>query len=133
MFRKGLEKHAGLLFLLLYLTAMVRPVSPILNYAINTNYYIEVLCENKSLPKLNCNGKCYLKKELKEANQSSSSEQSNSLLRIEMEHYPISLLEDPLLIPQALSALEFEQHSNYLFNLKEFDLPIGSPPPKITC
>ncbi|HHH54434.1 MAG TPA: hypothetical protein ENK91_12305 [Bacteroidetes bacterium] len=30
-------------------------------------YYAEVLCENKDKPMMHCNGKCHLKKEIKEA------------------------------------------------------------------
>lgn len=36
------------------------------NYLINKEFIIFNYCENKSKPKLKCNGKCHLKKQLKE-------------------------------------------------------------------
>ena len=43
---------------------IARPVLPVLEYAVNYNYIATVLCENKAKPKLHCNGKCHLMKEL---------------------------------------------------------------------
>lgn len=34
------------------------------NYTINKNYIANVLCINKTKPKIHCNGKCHLKKQL---------------------------------------------------------------------
>lgn len=36
------------------------------NYLINKEYITNKFCENKSKPKLKCNGKCHLRKQLKE-------------------------------------------------------------------
>lgn len=41
---------------------------PFIEYEINKKYIAEVLCENKDKPMIHCNGKCYLKKQLKKAN-----------------------------------------------------------------
>ena len=38
-------------------------------YNLNIEYIIKELCENKSKPELKCNGKCYLKKKLTEADK----------------------------------------------------------------
>lgn len=46
---------------------LFRPVFPILDYALNYNYISAELCENRNTPKLECNGKCHLKKELAKA------------------------------------------------------------------
>lgn len=43
---------------------LVKPVFPLFEYAYNYKYISTVLCENKDKPKLNCCGKCHLKKEL---------------------------------------------------------------------
>ncbi len=37
------------------------------NYVVQYNYYVNVLCENKDVPEMKCNGKCHLAEELKEA------------------------------------------------------------------
>lgn len=42
----------------------MRPVLPLLNYAVNYDYIVKNLCENRTRPQLMCNGKCYVAKEL---------------------------------------------------------------------
>lgn len=39
-------------------------------YELNKNYITNVLCENKASPQLKCEGKCYLKKKIKQAEKS---------------------------------------------------------------
>jgi hypothetical protein len=41
-------------------------MNPIIHYILHKKYYAEVLCKNKDKPQMHCNGKCHLKKELKE-------------------------------------------------------------------
>jgi hypothetical protein len=43
---------------------LFKPLSPIVEYIVNYDYIIKVLCINKTKPELNCNGKCHLMKEL---------------------------------------------------------------------
>lgn len=43
------------------------------DYQINKEYIAKVLCVNKSKPKMHCNGKCHLKKELKKAEKKEQS------------------------------------------------------------
>lgn len=38
-------------------------------YELNNGYIAENLCVNKDKPKMHCNGKCYLKKQLKKAGE----------------------------------------------------------------
>lgn len=58
-------------------------LSLIAYYNVNIEYIIQVLCENKDKPKLNCKGKCYLKKKLNEANKNEE-QASGSLKRVEL-------------------------------------------------
>jgi hypothetical protein len=54
----------------LALLILLQPLSKMLlvvEYQVNKNYIAAVLCENKTKPQLQCNGKCHLNKELKEA------------------------------------------------------------------
>lgn len=55
-------------FIILMLT--IRPVLPLIDYAVNYDYISEKLCENKNKPQLLCNGKCYLVKELAKTSES---------------------------------------------------------------
>lgn len=45
----------------------LKPVIPVLEYVIFYDYIKNELCENKDKPKLECNGKCYLAKEMAKA------------------------------------------------------------------
>jgi hypothetical protein len=49
---------------------LLKPMLPVLDYAINYEYITKVLCVNKATPKLKCNGKCQLMKELAKASES---------------------------------------------------------------
>ena len=52
---------------IIVLILLVKPVLPVLEYVINYEYISKVLCINKDKPKLQCNGKCHLMKELAKA------------------------------------------------------------------
>ncbi|MCL1667218.1 hypothetical protein M2T82_03990 [Elizabethkingia ursingii] len=62
-------------FIILVLT--IRPVLPLIDYAVNYEYISEKLCKNKDKPQLLCNGKCYLEKEL--AKTSENTPKQNNL------------------------------------------------------
>lgn len=51
---------------------VLRPLVPIIDYAVNYQYISEVLCINKDRPEVHCKGKCYLSKELTKASQEDS-------------------------------------------------------------
>ena len=42
---------------------------PYVDYVLNYDYIKKELCENKDKPKMNCHGKCYLKKEIKKTQE----------------------------------------------------------------
>ncbi|WP_390450408.1 hypothetical protein [Chryseobacterium sp. Alg-005] len=42
----------------------LRPVLPLVNYAVNYEYIVKNLCENRNKPESTCKGKCYVEKEL---------------------------------------------------------------------
>ncbi|MEC7265089.1 MAG: hypothetical protein VXW38_15225 [Bacteroidota bacterium] len=78
-----------ILFTLLYVMAMIRPVLPVIDYVINQDYIAEYLCVNKDKPMLNCNGKCYLAKML----QKERDEKKQNLPAIDLKEYPIGFVE----------------------------------------
>jgi len=82
----------GILFYLLYLLAMVRPLVPIIEYHANYEYIANVLCENRDKPYLACNGKCYLEKQLKKTNHDSHNHKS-TIPQINFDDYPVSPLD----------------------------------------
>jgi len=62
-----LRKSFAIFFLCVYSLVLLKPLFPIVDYAINKEYIAKNLCENRNKPKLNCNGKCHLMKQLKKA------------------------------------------------------------------
>ncbi|TDX84119.1 hypothetical protein [Epilithonimonas xixisoli] len=72
----------------------LRPLMPLMNYAVNYKFISKNLCENKKKPELLCNGKCYLKKEIAK----SSTDQSKNDSRIN-----ISALADTFIINETFT------------------------------
>lgn len=54
------------ILLLLTLWMALKPLWPLAEYVINYEYIATVLCENREVPEMKCNGKCYLSKMLAE-------------------------------------------------------------------
>lgn len=52
---------------IIVLIMFLKPVLPVLEYVMNYEYISKVLCINKDKPKMQCNGKCHLMKELAKA------------------------------------------------------------------
>ena len=67
---------------------MLRPIQPFVEYAINQDYIAEFLCINKDKPKLQCNGKCHLIKQIEKQQEQSPF----SAFTISMENYPIGFI-----------------------------------------
>ena len=52
------------------LAIFLKPIFPVAEYVVNYEYITKTLCVNKAKPKLQCNGKCHLMKELAKAAES---------------------------------------------------------------
>lgn len=57
-------------------TIAVRPVLPLVNYAVNYEYIVKNLCEKKDVPQSTCKGKCYVEKELSKTEKQSGNHQN---------------------------------------------------------
>ncbi|MBT2161132.1 hypothetical protein [Zobellia barbeyronii] len=65
---------------------MVKPLWPVAEYVANYDYIKNVLCENKDKPMLNCDGKCYLAKQLaKESEENSKNPFGEKSSKTEMQ------------------------------------------------
>ncbi len=62
---------------LLALIMLLKPVLPVIDYVVNYEYISKVLCINKAKPKLQCNGKCHLMKELAKTSETETPISSN--------------------------------------------------------
>ncbi len=56
---------------------LLKPVLPVVDYVVNYEYISKVLCVNKDKPKLKCNGKCHLMKELAKTSENETPISSN--------------------------------------------------------
>lgn len=68
-----MKKIAFIIVVILFL----KPLFPVLEYAINYEYISKVLCVNKAKPMMHCNGKCHLMKELAKAQEQEKQTPSN--------------------------------------------------------
>lgn len=57
-------------------TIAIRPVLPMINYVVNYDYIVKNLCENRNVADSNCNGKCYVEKELAKTEKQSNNSQN---------------------------------------------------------
>jgi hypothetical protein len=71
---------------------LIKPAIPVLDYIVNYGYITKALCINKEKPKLKCNGKCYLMKELAKASESEKPISSNK--KTTSQEQEILFLED---------------------------------------
>lgn len=62
------------ILLLITLCIVFKPVFPVFKYVAFYDYIVKELCVNKNKPELQCNGKCYL---IKELSKTSESEKTN--------------------------------------------------------
>ena len=56
-------------------------------FELNQSYIALVLCENKDKPELNCNGKCFLSKKIKEVEKNERKEEGNNLRKMFQESF----------------------------------------------
>lgn len=68
-----MKKIAFILIVFMFL----KPLFPVLEYAVNYEYISKVLCVNKAKPMMHCNGKCHLMKELAKASDAEKPQSSN--------------------------------------------------------
>lgn len=77
-------------FILLYATALIRPIIPVIEYSINFDYISKVLCINKDEPELECAGKCQLAKEIKKTMPTETGDKKPVLPSTEFDKFPIT-------------------------------------------
>ncbi|MDO5970121.1 hypothetical protein Q4Q35_09905 [Flavivirga aquimarina] len=83
-----MHKLIATFFVFLYMIAMLKPIQPYIEYALNQDYIAEFLCINKEKPEFQCNGKCHLVKEIEKQQEN----EPLSSLRISLENYPIGFV-----------------------------------------
>lgn len=112
---------------MIYLAGVFRVVFPYISYGLNYEYISTVLCINKEKPKLKCNGKCHLSKELQKATEEESKSKTTQTKGVELTEYS----------PESSSFIftidfyELEKEVAFLSNKTiTLSLDQSTPPPK---
>lgn len=110
---------------------MVRPILPVVEYYLNYDYINEQLCENRDKPYLECNGTCYLQKQLDKINPQHPDQKPISSLVFDLKEYPVSTLDfclynNKIVFENRLSSLIYslENHQKYQLHFDIFHPPI---------
>ncbi|NML57996.1 hypothetical protein [Chryseobacterium cheonjiense] len=73
-----------LISIFIIFTIALRPVLPLINYAVNYDYIVKNLCENRNIPQSTCKGKCYVSKELAKTEKQSTTNQTAKISGIDV-------------------------------------------------
>src|ERR1700758_2249534 len=85
----------------------------LVSYSLNKEFIAKNLCENKNKPKMHCNGKCHLKKELQKEEKKDQSPFSSVKEKVEVQLFNSqSKVIAPLLSYARIGFAEF-QNKNY--------------------
>lgn len=92
----------------------------------NQKYIAAVLCENKEKPKMHCNGKCYLMKKLKQAEEKEKKQQQSEQKKAIQDYF---ILSEGSTEP-AMGFYVHQAIAPYLvFTLPQISFDIPHPPP----
>lgn len=80
-----MNRLLGIILVLSISLPFITKVGVVSNYFFNYDYYSEVLCENKEIPEMNCNGSCQLSKELNSTSSPSDSNPEQNVERLQIE------------------------------------------------
>lgn len=105
----------SIFLLTLYLSTIFSSFIPYVEYVFNYDYISKVLCINKEEPKKNCNGKCYLKKQILKVENVKNPNNENSLPSIEIENK---------LSPAIIAKTNLESELNFIDKGKIFTLHV---------
>ena len=95
-------------------------------YHLNKTYITQKLCENRSNPKLHCNGHCYLTKQLKKAEEGEKNHASN-ILKEKEEIISNDVKQLPGKYFPAYSATEFVSYASSVL-ISDFRNELVKPP-----
>ncbi|MDB5012069.1 MAG: hypothetical protein JWQ25_271 [Daejeonella sp.] len=93
------------------------------SFKLNQKYIAVALCSNKNKPQMHCNGKCYLAKKLKQAD-----EKEKSTEQVQKKHYQEALTITAFRLTPPLSSFTNLRSIDSDFMLSTFQSSIFQPP-----
>jgi hypothetical protein len=111
------------------LLAMLSPILAKLfvyaEFKSNQEYIAATLCENRDRPELNCEGKCYLMKKLKAAEDKEKKQENQAQKKASVDLFFVEKTVAPVLV---ITIPAQKKASTQKFSLPEFDREIAHPP-----
>ncbi len=77
-----MKKYIALLLFIVMQSSLLNQWSMVMYYQVNRNFIAQNFCVNKDKPKLNCNGHCYLAKQLKKQEEKETKSNSEKLQKL---------------------------------------------------
>jgi hypothetical protein len=111
-----------LISILLCTVFILQPVSKLLiviNYELNKISIAQNFCENKAKPKMHCNGKCHLKKQLEKEDKKEQPLPGSSKEKSEVQFHSIAVISE-------LTLTSTERVSYFMYSFSFPDAPAFS-------
>ena len=122
------SKNIARIFLGLYVLAVFKPLFPYLEYALNKRMIVQELCENRTKPELQCEGRCYLIKRLAKAEDAQTASPRARSLKVAYEYDSSHLRLGEITIPPLTSLNQFLRNSETSSSHSKFEAEIFHPP-----
>lgn len=114
--KKYIHTIVAFVVIAVLLLQVITKFTIVVNYALNKEYIAKTLCENKAKPKMHCNGKCHLKKQL-EKQEKKEKPTNTSKEKFEIQFFSNASIELglPLLFFEERAFVSF-YNNNLAFN-----------------
>jgi len=97
-------------------------------FKVNQKYIAAMLCENRDKPQLHCNGKCYLMKKLKDAEEKEKKQEQANLKKGTQD---VFIVTTPLVVLFDEVKVKKEKPARHSFQLPLVSSEILHPPPAV--
>lgn len=112
--------------LLAFISANLSGLFIYAEFKINQKYIAAALCENRDKPEMHCNGKCYLMKKLKDAQEKEKKQEQSAQKKGAQD---VFILTSPLVVLFEGFTPKKERPASISFQLPKMSTEILHPPP----
>lgn len=121
----------AILLFLVYSATLVRPVFPYLEYSLNKDFIVAVLCLNKDKPELHCEGTCYLDEQLKKVSEEENESLPGIPAKTEIkEVLYLSFVNEQLFKPIDM-LIKDNRHASFVCYYSLWSKRPPTPPPQV--
>ena len=119
-----LKRFVAILLILTVISSNLTKCIVFATFKINQKYIATNLCENRDKPQMNCEGKCYLMKKLKQAEEKEQQQQHQSQKNLLQEAF-LSKTDRPKFHTHLLAVFNYPPAASYYF---QKSLSVFHPP-----